>query len=93
MKVFKNDRHGLNIFEYSYSDFTPDEDGAQPTSRLLDCDPEDFWAAEEWRENGTLEGVPCSVYYLFSAEEIAENPEDYPWDEEHVSRVIAREED
>jgi len=95
MKVYLDDRHGKEVTGYTFDDFVPDEDeNAVPTSRLLSCDPEDFWAAEEWKEDGTIKGQPCTVYYLFDEDGCnRELPEDYPWDEEHVSRVIIHTED
>lgn len=97
MKVYLDDRHGKEVEGYTFDDFEPDKDGnALPTSRLLSCDPEDSWAAEEWKEHGTIKGLPCTVYYLFDQDDLNDAkehcPDDpyeaLPWGEEHVARVI-----
>jgi hypothetical protein len=67
---------------------------AEPTGRLLDGS-EDHGYAEEWQEPAVMpDGRRCSRMYLFEDDEIVDAdgepllPEDYPWDDEHVSRII-----
>lgn len=49
---------------------------------------------QEWAEAGTVEGVPAKVYYIFSAEEAAdEDASNYPFDADHVSRIEIAEKD
>ena len=98
MEIYYYGRHGKKATQYTYDDFKP-TDNAQPTSRLLDCDAEDSWADEEWAEPGIIDGQEATAYYLFAVDEImaAEDscpnnpPEDYPWDEDHCSRIIIKE--
>jgi hypothetical protein len=66
---------------------------AEPTSRCL-SGSNDYWAAEEWKQDGLIgHDLRVSVYYLFSAEEIvnedgqALEADCYPWDAEHVSKI------
>ena len=68
---------------------------AEPTSRLLDGS-EDHGYAEEWQEPALMpDGRPCYRMYLFDSEELIDeltgeqiNAEDYPWDDDHVRRII-----
>jgi hypothetical protein len=67
---------------------------AEPTSRVLDGSS-DHGYAEEWQEPAVLpDGRECYRMYLFDDEDITgENgerllAEDYPWDDEHVRRVL-----
>lgn len=64
---------------------------AQPTSRVLDGSA-DHGFAEEWAEPGTVvidgETLRASRIYLFEAEEVTEDADNYPWDDAHVARVI-----
>lgn len=64
-------------------------DCAEPTSRLL-AGSEDHGYAEEWQEPAVLpDGRKCYRMYLFDAEDIADkDPEFYPWDDDHVRRII-----
>ena len=68
------------------------EGNAEPTSRLLEGSTSS-WAAEEWVQDGKLNGVDCRVLYLFKAEEITNSDGDsleaefYPWDFDHISWV------
>lgn len=60
---------------------------AEPTSRLLDGSS-DHGYAEEWAEPAVMpDGRKCERMYLFTADEIAEDAENYPWDNEHVARI------
>ena len=72
---------------------------AEPTSRLLSCDSEDHWAAQEWVEYGTIGGKECTAYYLFSTDDITdddgnefEEADMYPWDNDHLVRIVIDEE-
>jgi hypothetical protein len=67
---------------------------AYPTSRLLDGSS-DHGYAEEWAEPATLpDGRPCLRMYLFDDEDIHDEEgepllaENYPWDHEHVRRIL-----
>jgi len=69
-------------------------ENAEPTSRLLDGS-EDHGYAEEWQEPAAMpNGDRCLKMYLFASDEITNEdgeplqPEDYPWDDEHVRRVV-----
>ena len=94
--------HHVEISAYNHSDkanelidpsrVTP-TGNAEPTSRLLDGS-EDHRYAEEWAEPATLpSGEKCYRMYLFRADEITSDdgepmdPEDYPWDDDHVMRI------
>lgn len=63
---------------------------AEPTSRLLDGSDHGF--AEEWAEPGhvTIAGErrEARLMYLFAADEVADDPEHYPWDADHVARIV-----
>ena len=62
-------------------------DSAEPTSRALGGTV-DGWAAEEWAEPVTLaDGRKATAYYLFDADSIRDNAEDYPWDADHCAWV------
>lgn len=59
---------------------------AEPTGRMLTGD--DAWAAEEWAEPAKMpDGRKCQRVYLFRASELADDAENYPWDDAHVSRI------
>lgn len=69
-------------------------ENAEPTSRCL-SGTSDFWAAEEWAEPVFApDGRSATKYYLFAADDITDddgNPidaDDYPWDAQHVSRIV-----
>jgi hypothetical protein len=60
---------------------------AEPTSRVLEGSG-DHGYAQEWAEPAQLpDGRKCLRMYLFTEDEIADEPEDYPWDDEHVARI------
>lgn len=77
-----------------FQDFTS-TGAAEPTSRVLDGS-DDHGYAEEWAEPGyvSIEGEKheATRMYLFRDEELAEfeEPENYPWDQEHVPRIILK---
>ena len=64
---------------------------AYPTCRVLSgsCD---HGAAEEWEEPGHIviagERRPCRAVYLFDADEIGDDAENYTWDAAHCARVL-----
>ena len=67
---------------------------AEPTSRLLDGS-EDHGYDEEWQEPAILpDGRKCYLMYLFDIADITNADgdallaEDYPWDDDHVRRII-----
>jgi len=69
-------------------------DNAYPTSRVLDGSS-DAGYAEEWAEPAKLpDGRQCLKIYLFDDDDIVDSdgeprePEWYPWDDEHVARVV-----
>jgi hypothetical protein len=69
-------------------------DNAEPTSRVLEGS-EDHGYAEEWQEPAIMpDGRKCFRIYLFTEDEIINNEgesmeaENYPWDDEHVARII-----
>lgn len=69
-------------------------DPAQPTSRCL-SGSSDHWAAEEWVQDAMMpDGRKCQVFYLFAADEIADDDGqpidagDYQWDADHISSVV-----
>lgn len=73
----------INPEEIEYGENDP----AQPTSRCLSGS--DDWAAEEWVQDAIMpDGRKCQVFYLFSADEIADDEDNYPWDADHISRVV-----
>jgi len=66
---------------------------AEPTSRLLEGSSNHGYA-EEWQQESKLpNGSKCLIMYLFDTEGITDidgepkDPENYPWDSEHVSYV------
>lgn len=62
---------------------------AEPTSRVLNGS-EDSGYAEEWQEPAVMpDGRKCLRSYLFTAEETTDlEAENYPWDDDHVKRII-----
>ena len=69
-------------------------DNAEMTGRILEGTA-DHGYAEEWSERGTYNGEPCTLIYLFDNDDICdadgnpwELPEYYPWDLEHMARII-----
>lgn len=90
IKFTENHRYGMPT-EENIKNYEPIE-SAEPTNRVLG--PEEGWAAEEWSERGTISGKPCTAYYLFAYDEIEDeygdpiDPEHYPWDDEHIERVV-----
>jgi|CXWL01.1.fsa_nt_gi hypothetical protein len=61
-----------------------------PTGRVLDGSS-DHGYAQEWAEPGVLpDGRRCRRMFLFSEEDIEgiEEEENYPWDMEHVVRIV-----
>lgn len=68
---------------------------AFPTGRLLDGS-RDHGFAQEWAERGTVdvngEILKAQRIYLFHADDIdGRDPEDYPWDMDHVARIVITE--
>jgi len=69
------------------SEFIASGENATPTSRVLDGS-QDHGYAEEWQEEGTICGKSCRAIYLFDAEEVDQDAENYPWDPDHIARII-----
>ena len=66
-------------------------EGAEATCRAIDHDAP---GCQEWAEKCEIEGVPAVVYYIFDEAECqSEDAEDYPWDAEHVSKIVIAEKD
>lgn len=91
---FTNSQSEVPVAVVSFGDFDVN-DNAEPTGRVLDGS-DDHGYAEEWAESGfvSIDGEKRSAarIYLFTAEEIAEieEPENYPWDEKHVARILLK---
>lgn len=71
---------------------------AFPTSRVLDGSS-DHGYAQEWKEAATLpDGSACYRVYLFDETEVTDedgeaiDAENYPWDDDHVARIILADE-
>jgi hypothetical protein len=77
-----------------FCDFKSDPEGAYATCRCLPGQYERD-NCEEWAERGTINGQPCKVYYIFDRTEdgIDGDPETYPWDENHVTKIHVAEKD
>ena len=58
------------------ADVTVDKDGAEETGRCLTDNDDD---RSEWREDGTIDGVPVSIYYMTTPEDVDEAGEDGDW--------------
>lgn len=79
------------------SKFEP-TDQAFPTNRAVESSAYAEWlddsVVEEWSEAGEVDGVEATRYYLFSKTDIEfdcgtpMDPEFYPFDADHVSRII-----
>ena len=74
-------------------------DNAYPTSRLLDGSS-DHGYAEEWAEPAVLpDGRDCTIMYLFDDDDIIDkfgekiDAEFYPWDADHIRRIVCEKED
>lgn len=70
---------------------------AEPTSRCL-SGTNDFWAAQEWREDGRRgHDFKISIYYLFDEKDIIDDngepleSDQLPFDGKHVSRIEVQE--
>lgn len=89
---YTNSQSEAPVAVVSFEDFTA-AGFSFPTGRVLDGS-DDHGNAEEWAEPGfvSIDGEKRSAecMYLFKAEEIAgiSEPEDYPWDADHVARII-----
>ncbi len=76
----------------AFDDFSAGGNAA-PTCRVLDgsCD---HGSAEEWAEPGHIvidgERRPAERIYLFDADEVADDADNYPWDTEHCARILLR---
>lgn len=77
----------------AFAKFESGKDGAFATCRLIQG-ADSAMAPQEWAELGTIDGEPAKVYYIFSEEEASsEDASDYPWDDEHVSKIEVAEKD
>lgn len=91
---YTNSQSETPVAVVSFKDFTV-TDCAEPTSRVLDGS-DDHGYDYEWAEPGyvTIEGEKreAACMYLFTAEELEEieDPENYPWDEKHVGRILLK---
>lgn len=87
--IYIYDRYTPYDKSLSVEDFRPSEEPSFPTNRVLDLDVEDSWADQEWEQTGIMDNQPAIAYYLFDEDEIEnKDPEDYPWDIAHISRII-----
>lgn len=85
--ITMHDRYGDERLDLDVEDYLP-IDNAYPTSRVLSRDSTDSWAAEEWAEEGVICGLPCVAIYLFSKDEVSGDGDQYPWDTDHIERII-----
>lgn len=92
--VFESNCNTKADFYANPDSFENSGENAEPTSRCL-SGTNDFWAAEEWAEPVTApDGRKATKYYLFATEDITDDDGNaleadcYPWDAEHVSRVV-----
>ena len=77
----------------TFAKFAPNGDGAFATCRLIEG-AESAMDPQEWAERGTVDGAPAMVYYIFAEEEASsEDASEYPWDEEHISKIEIAEQD
>lgn len=78
------------VAHVEFGDFRP-SGNAFPTSRVLEGSV-DHGVAEEWAEPGSIildgESRPAQRCYLFDADEVCDEAEDYPWDAEHCARIL-----
>jgi len=75
----------------AFEKFTPTQDGAYATCRLLDSSIQD--THQEWAERGTIDGKKATVYYIFeNSEAEVEDGSDIPFDEDHLDRFEIDEE-
>ena len=66
--------------------FAPSGDAAYATCRdLLGQYPREN--RQEWAEQGTLNGQPATVYYIFENSEVVEDGADMPFDAAHIDRI------
>jgi hypothetical protein len=71
----------------------------QPTARVLDGS-DDHGFAEEWQEPAVMpDGRKCYRIYLFNEDEIKDDDgelleaDEYPFDHEHVQRIVLNEDE
>ncbi len=83
-----------NEIEAANNNFKADRDGAYPTCRCLPGQYEQE-NCEEWAERGEINGTPAKVFYIFDRTEdgIDSDPETYPWDAEHITKIELAEKD
>ena len=68
-----------------------DHEGAEATCRVIDHESP---GCQEWAGKCQIEGFPAVVYYIFDDEECqSEDAEDYPWDVDHISKIVIAEKD
>ena len=78
--------------ELIYNNYTATSQ-AQPTARVLEGS-EDHGMAQEWSEEGKCGDIDVICYYIFSNSDITwdngelMDAEDYPWDGEHVKKIV-----
>lgn len=73
--------------EAAFAKFTPGPDGAHATCRLIDG-ADSAMDPQEWAEPGTIDGIPATVYFLFTAAEASsEDASNYPWDVAHIAKI------
>jgi hypothetical protein len=66
-------------------------ENAEATCRVIEHEAP---GCQEWAGKCEIEGFPAVVYYIFEDEECqAEDAEDYPWDSNHVSKIVIAEYD
>lgn len=76
-----------------FENFKPGPDGAYATCRLIPG-ADSAMDPQEWAEKGEINGSPAIVYYIFAEDEAnSEDTENYPWDFDHVDRIIIPDED
>ena len=70
---------------------------AYATCRVLEGSTDSSYA-EEWIERVAQNGVEYDIYYLFDDDDITNTDgtpkldEDYPWDDDHISKIVEVEE-
>lgn len=89
----KNITDQTEITKLFNDEFEPGADGAYATCRLIDG-ADSAMDPQEWCEYGTIGGAKAAVYYIFSGDEAsAEDAESYPWDADHVDRIVIAEDE
>ena len=83
-----------NNIQAAIEKFKPDARGAYSTDRCLPGQYEQV-NCEEWAERGKINGTPAKVYYVFDCTKdgIDGDPETYPWDDEHITKIEIAEKD